>query len=656
MKKIALLIGIDAYPRMTPLSSCALDVDGLATILQMREYAFDVRQLVEGSATRSAVLDALRHIATERPDVFLFYFSGHGSSDRMLGASLVLFDWSRDRPGLSMDELGRNLDGLAEAGTNVVATLDCCRAGALPVELGGINRREFEVSVPNKPISRCILAACRPEGYALAGRPGNKSAFTEQFCDALLGAAADDRGEVTAGRVCDYISAKLEQAGEPAPIFKLDVEHRIVLASDLTPVVAAETEGQVSTSVSRQFARMLDNFAQRHAPSIMSVGQPGFAAACDALDLIVEWSRKQQRAYPFLSDHLDFRQAQDVLNSNRARLANIQVGAEIRYMKGYAHVIERVGSGGFGSVYKVQVKDGSHAGQLRAVKVYHPNELANEEKVSRFSRGYNAMKRLDWPTIVRVHEHMECPLGFSMDFIDGPNLKGFVSARMWDDDYYEVALRVMILIADAIQHAHQRSVLHRDIKPENIVVNMLDGEAIPYLTDFDLAWMSTASAMTRTAMGNAFYAPPEQFAHPDSFQAREPTVDVYAFGQLCYFVLTGADPIPMGFDTNVEELGARIERYVSGLARDRWLRFYSDCTRLRPKERLQDFEVVRDGLDEIEGFFRTQSDNTRIDSLTFIGELASRLGQRANRHMSSDAFLSTTGRTGGLLRIIEHNS
>jgi len=110
-------------------------------------------------------------------------------------------------------------------------------------------------------------------------------------------------------------------------------------------------------------------------------------------------------------------------------------------------------------------------------------------KVKRFTNGYEAMTLLNHPNIVKVHRFSTCPVGFTMDFIEGSNLRDLNPLLSLDGTG---KMNLLIDIAEEVKHAHNHDVIHRDIKPENIVCLLnQDARQVPYLTDFDLAWFST---------------------------------------------------------------------------------------------------------------------------------------------------------------------
>jgi serine/threonine protein kinase len=208
-----------------------------------------------------------------------------------------------------------------------------------------------------------------------------------------------------------------------------------------------------------------------------------------------------------------------------------------------------------------------------------------------------------------------------MDYVDGPNLRQL--PNLTDDQ--EAVLRILLLVAETIQHAHGRNVVHRDIKPENILLTyQQDGGPtwLPYLTDFDLAWFSTATKLTKEGMGNIYYAAPEQLASPLSRAAHEVTVDVYSFGQLGYFAITGSDPAPLGRADNLRSLRGRLERWPVGQAAALFLEWYQRCVADEPVERYQNFQALVDDLSRVELGLRETDPTSPLARADFMSELA----------------------------------
>ena len=171
------------------------------------------------------------------------------------------------------------------------------------------------------------------------------------------------------------------------------------------------------------------------------------------------------------------------------------------------------------------------------------------------------MALLDHPHIVKVVRYSESPVGFYMDYIPGANLRQLGRTIVEPADIVDF----LMVIAETLQHAHGRNVIHRDVKPENVLAafDTEHSQWKPYLTDFDLAWYSTATQVTRDAFGAIFYAAPEQLAKPESAQAHARTTDIFAFGQVAFFLATGSDPVPLDAADNVRALSERLGSWAN---------------------------------------------------------------------------------------------
>ncbi|RBL86024.1 hypothetical protein DDE05_13185 [Streptomyces cavourensis] len=237
----------------------------------------------------------------------------------------------------------------------------------------------------------------------------------------------------------------------------------------------------------------------------------------------------------------------------------------------------------YGHVWQVETP----SGELRALKIFHGNELDDIVKVQRFSNGYRNMRKLAHPRIVRVHEMTTAPFGFLMDAIQGDNMRNFYIDR---DGNAEATVRLMIDICETVQHAHAQRVRHRDIKPENIIISYgANGSLEPYLTDFDLAYHETNRTMTANfGVGGVLnYAAPEQLYEPNARTARSETVDVFSLGQLMFFLITGRDPNPENFAKNHEVLSHELASWVDDRASQQLLDLYVGATAKSPYERPQ---------------------------------------------------------------------
>ena len=199
-------------------------------------------------------------------------------------------------------------------------------------------------------------------------------------------------------------------------------------------------------------------------------------------------------------------------------------------------ILEIIARGGMGIVYRARHKA---LDRMVALKMILGGELAGEEDHRRFRDEAGAIAQLDHPNIVPIFEVGEYRgRGFyAMKLIEGGGLDRSPFAPR---DPRGVA-RLMVDVARAVHHAHQRGILHRDLKPSNILI---DHEGRPHVADFGLAKRLGASSAeaTRTGLvlGTPSYMAPEQTSRGPG--ALTTATDVYGLGAVLYALLSGRPP------------------------------------------------------------------------------------------------------------------
>jgi tRNA A-37 threonylcarbamoyl transferase component Bud32 len=202
-------------------------------------------------------------------------------------------------------------------------------------------------------------------------------------------------------------------------------------------------------------------------------------------------------------------------------------------------VLELVGHGGMGAVYKVRQRQ---LDRVVALKIL-PSEIGEDSTFAeRFAREGQTMARLSHPNIVLIFDFGQAggmPY-FVMEFVDGTSLRQTIDSGGLKPDE---ALAIVSQICDALGYAHEVGIVHRDIKPDNI---LLDRQGNVKIADFGLARLLLRTPAditltgTRQVLGTPHYMAPEQMETPEDVDHR---ADIYALGVVFYEMLTGELPL-----------------------------------------------------------------------------------------------------------------
>jgi serine/threonine protein kinase/tetratricopeptide (TPR) repeat protein len=205
------------------------------------------------------------------------------------------------------------------------------------------------------------------------------------------------------------------------------------------------------------------------------------------------------------------------------------IGKTISHYK----IIEKIGEGGMGIVYKAEdIK----LRRTVVLKFLHPDLTRDAEAKERFIQEAQAAAALDHPNICTVYEINESDgqTYIAMAYVDGQSLKERIEPRSLG--LYEV-LTITSQVAGGLRAAHKKGIIHRDIKPANI---MLTEEGMAKIMDFGLAKLSWGVDLTKTAtvMGTVAYMSPEQ-ARGEKVDEQ---TDIWSLGCVLYEMLTGQRP------------------------------------------------------------------------------------------------------------------
>lgn len=583
--KRAIVVGVNDY-RRDPLSGCVSDAESIAEVLTLENFDFDVALVTDADATRNGILRRLRPAAAATGSILPFYFAGHGVVDGGSGYILTHDEDDYD-PGLSLAELASIMEDASANYDHVIAILDSCQSGSIEYSgaRGPLTAAIVNAEVQSVNASRIVMAACRPDQAAFeTDGDSSRGAFTSVLIDGLLGDAVDFDGCVTAHSLFDYVSQAMDTSKQ-MPVFKGDAAGSVVIGSDFTPRVGAPIDHGQANKILAKAQQLIDKYQLKQTNELSQVSRrrdTGLLACAVELTEISRWFEDTAAGAPDIVREEIWRSSLEALMNYRSALSHVGVGDNIPV----GHVDRLIGAGGFGHVWKV---DG--AAGVVAYKVFHGAELSDKVKPMRFRTGYHSMKKLQHPRIVQVYELTEAPLGFTMQFIDGTDLR---SAPVDRASVGEI-LSLFFDIADTVRFAHAAGVVHRDIKPENVVMGWDKDfqRFVPFLTDFDLAYVETQRTVTVNLVGGVInYAAPEQFYASRGEMSRAATVDVYALSQLFFFLVTGRDPRADRPEENFAALRDALAAIAERSVAEPLFVMYQSCTSLDPASRLSSVEEL----------------------------------------------------------------
>ncbi|MBI3005464.1 MAG: protein kinase [Ignavibacteriales bacterium] len=274
-------------------------------------------------------------------------------------------------------------------------------------------------------------------------------------------------------------------------------------------------------------------------------------------------------------------------------------------------IVEKLGEGGMGVVYKAQ---DTKLDRLVALKFLPSNFLASNEELLRFQQEAKTLSALNHPHIATIYDidQSDEQKFIVLEYLSGGTLKSQINnltAARRDLSISEV-VDYGLQIAEGLSHAHRRGIVHRDVKTENM---MLTEEGSVKITDFGLAKLKGTAQLTKagSTVGTAAYMSPEQIRGEEIDHCS----DIFSFGIVLYELATGRlpfrgeleaalsysivneDPIPL--KSLRPSIPSSLERIISRcLEKEREKRYQS------AEEIMAELSPIRQ---EVSGYARTQT-------------------------------------------------
>lgn len=195
-------------------------------------------------------------------------------------------------------------------------------------------------------------------------------------------------------------------------------------------------------------------------------------------------------------------------------------------------IIECLGSGTFGKVFKVKLK---HTGEIYAMKIINKKFLIKNQQLRYAVTECNVLKQAQHPFIITLHYAFQTPdhLYMILDYCPGGDFSYHIVKNLFEEDEARFFVAELIL---AIEHLHNLDIIYRDLKPENILI---DSDGHIRLADFGLAKEHVSdNKIAQSFCGSPAYLSPEMVNRRGVGKA----ADIYGVGAVLYEMISGTPP------------------------------------------------------------------------------------------------------------------
>jgi serine/threonine protein kinase len=229
------------------------------------------------------------------------------------------------------------------------------------------------------------------------------------------------------------------------------------------------------------------------------------------------------------------------------RVTSFQRTYASRLLDGKYQIIDRLGIGGMGEIFKVRH---IHLNELRVIKIMRPNVAADDQGLQRFLQEARTSTMIKHKNLAMLYDFSTLEDGsyyMVWEFIDGTNIQKWIAQNGPIPARLAIEMSVQALIG--LDHLHSMGLIHRDISPENIMLSQdHHGKLLVKVIDFGIAKQLAegegGQGLTQTGMflGKLKYASPEQAGFLKEDEHLDARSDLYSFGIVMYEMLAGRAP------------------------------------------------------------------------------------------------------------------
>jgi len=257
-------------------------------------------------------------------------------------------------------------------------------------------------------------------------------------------------------------------------------------------------------------------------------------------------------------------------------------------------ILEELGSGGFGTVYKAEDEV---LGRIVALKVLHPSLLIDQSFVSRFRNEARLAAQLEHPNLIPVHDFGEIDGRYviTMAYMAGGSLKQLLAQEGKLSP--ERAYQILEDVCQGLDYAHGEGIIHRDLKPGNI---LLDENGRARIGDLGFARViSDASSISMTASGTLVGTP--AYMAPELWRNKPASVqtDIYSLGCILYEMLTGEVLFEGTSPAEVMTMHVIDGPQFRHKLPAGWHELLTNCLAKDPKDRYKDIKAIREASDKL---------------------------------------------------------